>query len=406
MAGSLAAEMASLNVASANAAARLGSCQSIRGARVQGVQNGCKVAMTASVARPSASTDAKKHKMVTNQRAHTISPERLELVQSLEGWAEETLLPMLKPVESSWQPSDFLPSPEKEGFLDEVKELRERAKELPDEYFVSLVGDMITEEALPTYQTMLNTLDGTRDETGASPTPWGIWTRQWTAEENRHGDLLNRYLYLTGRVNMRAVEKTIQYLIGSGMDPKTENNPYLGFLYTSFQERATAISHGNTARHAVFKGEKNLGRICGLIAADEKRHERAYQAIVGKLYELDPNGAMLAFEDMMKKQIVMPAHLMYDGENDKLFDAFTMVAQRTGVYTANDYVSIIEHLIARWNVEKIEGLDADGRRAQEYVCKLPPRIRKLAERSADKLKKAGPKTGKFSWVFNREVVLV
>ena len=34
------------------------------------------------------------------------------------------------------------------------------------------------------------------------------------------------------------------------MDPKTENNPYLGFIYTSFQERATKISHGATARHA------------------------------------------------------------------------------------------------------------------------------------------------------------
>ena len=29
---------------------------------------------------------------------------------------------------------------------------------------------MITEEALPTYMAMLNTLDGVRDETGASPT--------------------------------------------------------------------------------------------------------------------------------------------------------------------------------------------------------------------------------------------
>ena len=28
---------------------------------------------------------------------------------------------------------------------------------------------------------------------------------------------------------------TIQNLIGSGMAPKTENNPYLGFVYTSFQ---------------------------------------------------------------------------------------------------------------------------------------------------------------------------
>ena len=43
---------------------------------------------------------------------------------------------------------------------------------------------------------------------------------------------------------MRAVEVTIQNLIGSGMDPRTENNPYLGFIYTSFQERATKVRAG------------------------------------------------------------------------------------------------------------------------------------------------------------------
>jgi len=58
---------------------------------------------------------------------------------------------------------------------------------------------MITEEALPTYMAMLNTLDGVRDETGASPMPWAQWTRLWTAEENRHGDLMSKYIYLTGR---------------------------------------------------------------------------------------------------------------------------------------------------------------------------------------------------------------
>ena len=157
------------------------------------------------------------HKQAPQQKMHTISPEQLELVTSLEGWAHDTLLPLLKPVESNWQPQDFLPDPEKEEFIDEVKELQERAKGLPDDYLVVLVGDMITEEGLPTYQTMLNTLDGTRDETGASSSPWAVWTRRWTAEENRHGDLLNKYLYLTGRVNMRSIEKTIQYLIGSGM---------------------------------------------------------------------------------------------------------------------------------------------------------------------------------------------
>ena len=55
----------------------------------------------------------------------------------------------------------------------QVAELRKRAECLPDSYLVVLVGDMITEEALPTYMAMLNTLDGARDETGAAPTPWG-----------------------------------------------------------------------------------------------------------------------------------------------------------------------------------------------------------------------------------------
>lgn len=58
-----------------------------------------------------------------------------------------------------------------------------------------------------------------------------------------------------------------------------------------------------------------LAKICGSIASDEGRHEIAYQRIVEKLYEKDPDGAVLAFADMMRKQIVMPAHLMDDGEH-------------------------------------------------------------------------------------------
>jgi Fatty acid desaturase len=38
---------------------------------------------------------------------------------------------------------------------------------------------------------------------GAAPTPWGRWTRQWTAEENRHGDAMNKYMYLSGKVNLK-----------------------------------------------------------------------------------------------------------------------------------------------------------------------------------------------------------
>lgn len=91
-----------------------------------------------------------------------------------------------------------------------------------------------------------------------NPTSMGnhvIFTGSTADIRHAAGDLLNKYLYLTGRVNMKAIEVTIQNLIGSGMNPKTENNPYLGFVYTSFQERATKVSHGHTAHHAGELGD-------------------------------------------------------------------------------------------------------------------------------------------------------
>ncbi|CAL9103425.1 unnamed protein product [Musa acuminata var. zebrina] len=41
-------------------------------------------------------------------------------------------------------------------------DLREWSKELPDDFFLCLVGDMITEENVPTYQTIINTNDSVR----------------------------------------------------------------------------------------------------------------------------------------------------------------------------------------------------------------------------------------------------
>ncbi|KAL4186525.1 hypothetical protein AMTRI_Chr09g14510 [Amborella trichopoda] len=326
------------------------------------------------------------------QVTHSMPPEKIEIFKSLEDWAEHHILVHLKAVEKSWQPQDFLPDPSSEGFLDEVRELKKRAEEIPDDYF----------EALPTYQTMLNTADGVRDETGASPTSWAVWTRAWTAEENRHDDLLNKYLYLSGRVDMRQIEKTIQYLIGSGMDPRTENSPYRGFIYTSFQERATFVSHGNTARHAKDYGDMKLAQICGIIAADERRHETAYTKIVEKLFEIDPDGAVLAFADMMKKKISMPAHMMYDGQDDNLFEHFSAVTQKLEVYTAKDYTDIFEFLVDRWNVEKLTGLSGEGQKAQDFVCGLAPRFRRLQERAQSRAKQIGRVP--FSWIFNKEVL--
>ncbi|KAL3365952.1 hypothetical protein AABB24_010866 [Solanum stoloniferum] len=338
-----------------------------------------------------------------HQVTHSMPPEKLELFKSLEPWVSENILPLRKPVEKCWQPIEFLPNPSQgpEQFEEEVRALRQRVLGLSDEYFVMLVGNMLTEDALPTYQTVINTFDGVRDETGSSPCPWAIWTRAWTAEENRHGDLLRTYLYLSGRVDMLMVDKTLQYLIGAGIDIGVENNPYLGYVYTSFQERATCLSHGNMARLATEGGDPMLARICGTIGADEKRHEHVYTRIVEKLLEVDPNATMLAIAHMMKKKIIMPMHLMYDGQDPNIFEHFSAISERQGIYTSRHYAEILEFFIIRWKLEKLEGLIGEARRAQDYVCGLPPRVRKLESRA----KKIEPRQVKFSWIFNKQVIV-
>jgi acyl-[acyl-carrier-protein] desaturase len=324
-----------------------------------------------------------------------------DVIQSMAGFVEQQLT-WLNPVAQSWQPSDLLPDMTADQWSDGVRQLRERAAQLSDEVLVVLVGDTVTEEALPSYQTMVNRHEGIADATGQSDTPWAKWTRGWTAEENRHGQLLTTYLYLCGRVNMRAVELTTQHLIRNGFDPKTANDPYKGLIYTSFQERATRVSHGSVARLANKVGDPILGKMCNLIAGDEARHEEAYKSFVKKILELDPAGGLTAFAEMMKARVTMPARLMADGVTPDLFERFSLVAQRIGVYTARDYARIVEHLVEFWNIPHVAAVTGDAAKAQDYLCGLAAQYYRFADRlearPADKYLKAP-----LSWIFDRPV---
>lgn len=279
------------------------------------------------------------------------------------------------------------------------------AEGVPDDIMVVLVGDMVTEEALPTYQTLLNTFEGCDDPTGDSDTAWARWSRGWTSEENRHGDLLNKYLYLGGRCDMRSIEVTIQHLITNGFNPDARKDPYRGFVYTSFQERATKISHGNVGKLAGDFGDAKLKKICAKIAGDEARHEKAYQTFCEEILKRDADGLLMVFGDMMRSQISMPAELMTDGINKNLYEDFSAVAQRLGVYTALDYADIIAHLVQRWDLEHLEGLSAEAEKERDYICKLPQRYKKLAERSMNKKKKVDEEEPQrsFSWIHGRTV---
>jgi len=317
---------------------------------------------------------------------------RLEVMQFLEKDIDTLIEKYLIPAYKIWQPSDFLPNSEGDHFFEEVTEIRELAKELPYDFWVVLVGDMITEEALPTYESWLMDVEGI-DQVGRNP--WGKWIRQWTAEENRHGDLLNKYLYLSGRVNMNEIEKTTQHLIADGFDIGTGRDPYKNFVYTSFQELATYVSHNRVAKIAREKGNKKLAKMCKIIAGDEMRHHNAYSEFVERIFKVDPSQMMLAFQYMMKQKIVMPALFLRESGNKigTAFEEFSNTAQRIGVYTSFDYVDIMDKLVKRWEIDKITDLTDEAEKARDYLITLPARMLRLADRI-----KVPENSYQFKWV--------
>ena len=307
---------------------------------------------------------------------------RKEVMQTLEKNIDSFVNDFLITPEKIWQPTDFLPNSQKDTFIEEVKEIREISKELSDDFWIVLVGDTITEEALPTYESWLLDVVGISQHEEEGDNGWAKWVRAWTAEENRHEDVLNKYLYLSGRVNMREVEISTQHLIADGFDIGTATDPYKNFVYTSFQELATYISHNNVAKIARKKGHKALAKMSKIIAGDEMRHHIAYTEFVKQIFKIDPSEMMLAFRDMMKYKITMPAmHLRESfGTKGSLFDDFSTIAQRAGVYTGFDYVDILKKLNTAWEIDKITNLTPEAEKARDYLMKLPERMYRITER--------------------------
>src|SRR5690606_21754263 len=107
---------------------------------------------------------------------------RKEVMAYLEPFMLEEMSDYLKPVEELWQPADLLPDASRDTFFQEVKALQEYAEALYYDTVAVLIGDTITEEALPTYESWLTMVeDVQKHEQGG----WMKWVRAWTAEENR-----------------------------------------------------------------------------------------------------------------------------------------------------------------------------------------------------------------------------
>src|SRR5205814_1207649 len=85
----------------------------------------------------------------------TEARRQLAVLHSLQAFVGDNLH-LLAPIEKAWQPTHYLPDLTGEDWCEKMRAFRETAACISDEMLVTLVGDMVTEEALPNYALSLN----------------------------------------------------------------------------------------------------------------------------------------------------------------------------------------------------------------------------------------------------------
>lgn len=315
-----------------------------------------------------------------------------ELIASLEPFVAELFPSLLPSKDKLWTPADLLPdiSTSSPDWADKLRTFRQQEGKISPELLNVIIVSGATEEALPSYQTRLNSIDPIRDVTGTDETAWAKSAREWTAQEYPHGKVLMDYLLLDGRADMTAVQRTNQALIRNGFNMRINRDPYKFFMYTTFQERATQIVHARSASQAKKEGGETLAIICATLSRDEGRHAPYYGKIVKKIFELDPDGAMIALNEMMQQRIIMPTERIDDGTNNptSTFERYGRLVDNIGIYTPEVYADVFNTILDMWNVRGISPKEEAAKRSRENVIKLSERHSRVAANLAKREKPA------------------
>ena len=319
----------------------------------------------------------------------------------------ESQLKIFPPIEKLWQPSKYLPRMEKPDGMDKLAELQNQARNLSPAVLVAFTGNLITEDNLAAYLSWLNRIKSIQDKTGADPLPWPKAARKWTSEEFRHGVVLGGFAKYSGMIDTDSVDRETQQFIANGFNPQIGEDPYEAFIYTTFQELGTEIPHSRTGKIAKAYDNTILADICRHVAGDEGRHAHFYGNIQRKIFELDPNGAIVAFAKMMKKGILMPGALMGNQELDATkksvslrFMQFALVSQRIGTYTIEDYKNIYNYLLGSdmWDIENVKVDTPEAEQAKEdLLLHIPQKIKEDAEIQMNKVAQ-NKRIIKFPWL--------
>ena len=149
------------------------------------------------------------------------------LEKKVEGWMKSHI-----EKRKMWFSSDFLPADEKNSNDQEsiIIKLRERVGGIKDSARVAIGLNLITEEGLPHFHRILSKYLG-------DDSFWSKWNYMWTAEEDRHGNILRDYARDSRLFNFSRLEQMQYVYLEKGFDPDWDKDPYKVFVYTTLSNQ-------------------------------------------------------------------------------------------------------------------------------------------------------------------------
>ncbi len=231
----------------------------------------------------------------------------------------------------------------------------------------ALLVNLLTEDNLPYYFRSVERMFG---PDGA----WGTWVRRWTAEEGRHSMVIYGYLMATRAIDPVELERGRMAQVSGGIspDPPTTHD---GFAYLALQELATRISHRSTGKMLDPVGFEVMKRV----AADENLHQLFYRDLAAAALQADPSGMMIAIENQV-------ANFAMPGLGIPNFAHHASLIAKAGIYDlAVHHEQILVPVVVRhWDVEHVEGLDAEAEQARERLMKRLAKSERVAARMSER----------------------
>lgn len=240
---------------------------------------------------------------------------------------------------------------------------------LPPELAGLLALNLLTEDGLPYFMALLVKHLG--DEG-----PIWDWNRLWTAEEDRHGQVIKIYLYKTlVREELIALE-TMQYnYLRAGFWPQWSRDPYQLFAYVVLQEQATWLSHAGIARHAVSV-DAVLTSIMAKVSGEENKHYQAYLKMFRALMDINPSHAVRSILAVVNN-FTMP------GIGIPGFSELATLQARMQVFGPIEFYTLVSKLWDTLNIGQLKDLDSSGDQARDKLAKRLNTLERLAKRTAE-----------------------